>query len=132
MAFFVAKGYLRFDELIPDEINKGVMKDIDAGTVRSQPAGTPLSQCYPPPSAVGEMIRMPQVQGIIHSLVGPDPLFDHQAVHVREPNEGAAQHLHGDSTIDVRMHFDVQLMYFPHEVTPDMGGTLIVPGSHFR
>jgi len=132
MAFFVAKGYLRFDELIPDEINKGVMKDIDAGTVRSQPAGTPLSQCYPPPSAVGEMIRLPQVQGIIHSLVGPDPLFDHQAVHVRQPNEGAAQHLHGDSTIDVRMHFDVQLMYFPHDVTPEMGGTLIVPGSHFR
>jgi hypothetical protein len=132
MAFFVAKGYLRFDELIPDEINKAVMKDIDAGTVRSQPAGTPLSQCYPPPSAVGEMIRLPQVQGIIHSLVGPDPLFDHQAVHVREPNEGAAQHLHGDSTIDVRMHFDIQLMYFPHDVTPEMGGTLIVPGSHFR
>jgi hypothetical protein len=132
MAFFVAKGYLRFDELIPDEINQGVMKDIDAGTVRSQPAGTPLSQCYPPPSAVGEMIRLLQVQGIIHSLVGPDPLFDHQAVHVREPNEGAAQHLHGDSTIDVRMHFDVQLMYFPHDVTPEMGGTLIVPGSHFR
>lgn len=132
MAFFVAKGYLRFDELIPDEINKAVMRDIDAGTVRSQPAGTPLSQCYPPPSAVGEMIRLPQVQGIIHSLVGPDPLFDHQAVHVREPNEGAAQHLHGDSTIDVRMHFDVQLMYFPHDVTPEMGGTLIVPGSHFR
>lgn len=132
MAFFVAKGYLRFDELIPDEINNAIMKDIDAGTVRSQPAGTPLSQCYPPPSAVGEMIRLPQVQGIIHSLVGPDPLFDHQAVHVREPNEGAAQHLHGDSTIDVRMHFDVQLMYFPHDVTPEMGGTLIVPGSHFR
>lgn len=132
MAFFVAKGYLRFDELIPDEINKAVMRDIDAGTVRSQPAGTPLSQCYPPPSAVGEMIRLPQVQGIIHSLVGPDPLFDHQAVHVRQPNEGASQHLHGDSTIDVRMHFDVQLMYFPHDVTPEMGGTLIVPGSHFR
>ncbi len=132
MAFFVAKGYLRFDELIPEEINKAVMRDIDAGTVRSQPAGTPLSQCYPAPSAVGEMIRLPQVQGIIHSLVGPDPLFDHQAVHVRQPNEGAAQHLHGDSTIDVRMHFDVQLMYFPHDVTPEMGGTLIVPGSHFR
>jgi Phytanoyl-CoA dioxygenase (PhyH) len=132
MAFFVAKGYLRFDELIPDEINKAVMRDIDAGTVRSQPAGTPLSQCYPAPSAVGEMIRLPQVQGIIHSLVGPNPLFDHQAVHVRQPNEGAAQHLHGDSTIDVRMHFDVQLMYFPHDVTPEMGGTLIVPGSHFR
>jgi hypothetical protein len=132
MAHFVAKGYLRFDELIPDDLNQAIMRDIDAGTVKSQPAGTPLSQCYLPPSAVGEMLRLPQVQGIIQSLVGPDPLFDHQAVHVRQPHEDSAQHLHGDSTIDIRMHFDIQLMYFPHDVTPDMGGTLILPGSHFR
>lgn len=132
MAQFVAKGFLRFDELIPDDINEAVMRDIDAGTVKSQPAGTPLSQCYPPPSAVGRMLRLPQVQGIIHSMVGPDPLFDHQAVHVRQPNEGAAQHLHGDSIIDTRMHFDIQLMYFPHDVSPEMGGTLLLPGSHFR
>ena len=70
--------------------------------------------------------------GIIYSLVGPDPLFDHQYVHVREPHEDAAQHLHGDSTIDLRMHFDMQLMYFPHDVPLEMGGTLLVPGSHFR
>jgi hypothetical protein len=69
---------------------------------------------------------------MIYSLVGPDPLFDHQAVHVRQPNEESAQHMHGDSTIDIRMHFDLQLMYFPHDVPLEMGGTLLVPGSHFR
>ncbi len=132
MAHFVTKGYLRFDELIPKKLNKAIMKEIDAGQVKPEVAGTPLSQCYLPPSAVGEMLRLPQVQGIIESLVGTDPLFDHQAVHVREPNEDSAQYLHGDSTIDIRMAFDIQLMYFPHDVTPDMGGTLILPGSHFR
>jgi hypothetical protein len=132
MAHFVAKGYLRFDELIPNDLNQAIMRDIDGGMVKSQPAGTPLSQCYLPPSAVGQMLRLPEVQGMIQSLVGPDPLFDHQAVHVRQPHEDSAQHLHGDSTIDIRMHFDIQLMYFPHDVTPDMGGTLILPGSHFR
>ena len=132
MASFVAKGFLRFDELIPKEINEAIMRDIDSGEVKAQPAGTPLSQCYPPPSAVGEMLRLPQVAGIIQSLVGPDPLFDHQAVHVREPNEDSAQALHGDSTIDTRMAFDIQLMYFPHDVTRDMGGTLILPGSQYR
>ena len=78
------------------------------------------------------MLRLPQVAGIIQSLVGADPLFDHQAVHVREPNEDSAQRLHGDSTIDTRMAFDIQLMYFPHDVTRDMGGTLILPGSQYR
>jgi hypothetical protein len=131
MAEFTARGCLRFDRLIAPELNERAMREIDAG-VRAAPAGTPLSQCYPAPSALGDIIRSPEVAGIIHSLVGPDPLFDHQAVHVRHPNEGAAQHLHGDSTIDIRMHFDIQLMYFPHDIPLEMGGTLLVPGSHFR
>lgn len=132
VASFVARGFLRFDELIPQELNEAIMREIDAKEVVASPAGTPLSQCYAPPSAVGDMLRMPEVQGIIQSLVGPDPLFDHQAVHVRQPNQGSAQGLHGDSIIDTRMHFDIQLMYFPHDVPLKMGGTLLVPGSHFR
>jgi ribosomal protein S27AE len=132
MASFVARGFLRFDELVPPAINDAVMAEIDAGSIKAAPAGTPLSQCYPEPSALGHMLRMPEIQGIIQSLVGPDPLFDHHAVHVRQANEGQAQGMHGDSIIDTRMHFDVQLMYFPHDVPLDMGGTLLVPGSQYR
>jgi len=132
MASFVARGFLRFDERVPQSINDAVMAEIDAGTIKAAPAGTPLSQCYPEPSALGRMLRMPEIQGIIQSLVGPDPLFDHHAIHVRQANEGQAQGMHGDSIIDTRMHFDVQLMYFPHDVPLEMGGTLIVPGSQYR
>lgn len=132
MATFAARGFLRFDELIPSAINEAVMAEIDADTIRAAPAGTPLSECYPEPSAIGAMLRLPEVQGIIQSLVGPDPLFDHHAIHVRQPNQDSAQALHGDSIIDTRMHFDVQLMYFPHDVPLEMGGTLLVPGSQFR
>ncbi|MFZ4661382.1 MAG: phytanoyl-CoA dioxygenase family protein [Caldilineaceae bacterium] len=132
MASFVARGFLRFDELVPPAINDAVMAEIDAGSIKAAPAGTPLSQCYPEPSALGHMLRMPEIQGIIQSLVGPDPLFDHHAVHVRQANEGQAQGMHGDSIIDTRMHFDVQLMYFPHDVPLEMGGTLVVPGSQYR
>lgn len=132
MASFVARGFLRFDELVPAEINEAVMAEIDAGTIKAAPAGTPLSECYPAPSAIGRMLNMPEIQGVIQSMVGPDPLFDHHAVHVRQANEGAAQGMHGDSIIDTRMHFDIQLMYFPHDVPLDMGGTLIVPGSQYR
>ena len=132
MASFAARGFLRFDKLIPSEINEAVMAEIDAGHIVSPAAGTSLSQCYPPPSALGKMLRLPQVQGIIQSLVGPDPNFDHHAIHVRQPNEGKAQGLHGDSIIDTRLHFDIQLMYFPHDVPLEMGGTLLLPGSQFR
>jgi ectoine hydroxylase-related dioxygenase (phytanoyl-CoA dioxygenase family) len=54
-------------------------------------------------------------------------------VHIREPRGGDAQPLHADAIIDLRTGaFDVQLMYYPQEVTLDMGGTLSVPGSHLR
>ncbi len=131
MASFAARGFLRFDSLIPDEVNERAMREIDAG-VPAAAAGTPLSQCYAAPSTLGEILRSPEIEGIIYSLVGPDPLFDHQAVHVREPNEDSAQHMHGDSIIDLRMHFDIQLMYFPHDVPIEMGGTLLIPGSQYR
>ena len=131
MAEFVARGFLRFDELVPGEINEKVMRDIDRQVIRRAPAGTPLSQCYHG-TAIRELLDLPQIQGLIQSLVGEDPLFDHDAIHVREPNEGKAQGLHADSIIDVRTHFDIQIMYFPHDVPLEMGGTLLLPGSHFR
>ena len=132
MAQFVAQGYLRFDALVPDEINTAVMQEIDAGTIHGEPAGTPLSQCYEG-SAIRNMLDLPEIQGMIHSLVGEDPLFDHDAVHVREPMEGKAQGLHADSIIDPRTQdFDIQIMYFPHDTPLEMGGTLLLPGSHFR
>ncbi len=132
MATFVAKGFLRFDDVVPAELNERIMREIDAGGVKASRAATPLSQCYAG-TAVKEMLDMPEVQGMIQSLVGPDPLFDHQAVHVRQPNEAAAQGMHGDSIIDTsRQAFDVQLMYFPHDVPLEMGGTLVVPGSQYR
>ena len=41
--------------------------------------------------------------------------------------------LHADAVIDERTDaFDVQMMYFPEAVGADAGGTLVVPGTHFR
>ncbi len=131
MAEFVARGFLRFDDLVPDDINQAVMREIDRGAINGAPAGTPLSLCYQG-TAIRRMLDLPQIQGLIHSLVGEDPLFDHDAIHVREPKQGKAQGLHADSIIDCRTHFDIQIMYFPHDVPLEMGGTLLLPGSHFR
>ncbi len=131
MAHFAARGFLRFDELIPADLNARALEVMEAG-LTPHPAGTPLSECYPSPNPIGEILRLPAVQGIIRSLVGPEPLYDHHAVHIRPPQQQAAQKMHGDAIIDTRMHFDIQLMYFPHDVPLEMGGTLIVPGSQFR
>lgn len=149
MAQFVADGYLRFDALIPDEINQSIIEELRAleankinqivGQPREcggpdQPASlTPLSQCYPAPSLLGAMLNLPEVQGIIESLVGPDPLFDHDFVHRLPAGSAYKQHLHVDAVIDsADPSFDIQLFYYPQGVAPGAGGTRFVPASHLR
>ena len=41
--------------------------------------------------------------------------------------------MHQDSVIDFREnYFDIQLSFFPVDTPDEMGGTFLVPGSHFR
>lgn len=132
MARFVAHGSLRMDAVVPPEMNQRAIEILDAG-IEHRPYGTVLSTALPEGSFARELVELPEVAGALHSLVGPEPTVDHHAVHIREPHGGEAQHLHADAIIDVRPDaFDVQLMYYPHEVTEQMGGTLSVPGSHLR
>lgn len=132
MAHFVASGSLSMPAAVPDELNMQAIDVLSAG-IPAVPYGTPVSEAFPAGSFARRLLELPAVAGALHSLVGPGPTVDHHAVHIREPNEGEAQPLHGDAIIDVRTDaFDVQLMYYPHAVSLDMGGTLSVPGSHLR
>ncbi|WP_020574089.1 phytanoyl-CoA dioxygenase family protein [Actinopolymorpha alba] len=132
MAHFVAHGSLRMDAVVPDDMNAQAVDVLRAG-IPPVKYGTPLNEAFPEGSFARRLVELPQVAGALYSLVGPGPTVDHHAVHIRKPNEGHAQPLHGDAIIDVRPDaFDVQLMYYPQKVTLDMGGTLSVPGSHLR
>jgi hypothetical protein len=159
MATFAARGFLRLDGVVPDSLNGRFLEQVlhlPASEVRSirehygrvmkgsaiprVGAGTPLAAAYPPGSPLAQLFEVPAVRGAVASLVGPDPLFDHHFLHVTYPpefyraqgSEPVSQPYHQDSTIDPRRAFDIQLMYFPHEVTPEMGGTRFLPGSHLR
>ena len=157
MAHFVARGFIRFDAVVPDAINQQFLDDIGDVADRSEspmtqygkimqssvvplvPAGTKLNQAYPKDSALNKLVRLPEIKGAIDSLVGTGSLVDHHFLHITFPPkhypkgyEQVAQPYHQDSTIDPRQAFDVQLFYFPHEVTLDMGGTRFVPGTHLR
>ncbi|MFE2829782.1 phytanoyl-CoA dioxygenase family protein, partial [Streptomyces mirabilis] len=132
MAYFVAHGSLRLDAVVPPEMNAEGMEVLRAG-VPEVPYGSSVPAAYPAGSFVRRLLELPAAAGALRSLVGPGPAVDHHYVHLREPHEGRAQPLHADAIIDVRTDaFDVQLMYYPQDVTLDMGGTLSVPGSHLR
>jgi hypothetical protein len=159
MASFVARGFLRFDGVVPDTINRAFLDAlgrVDAGNVAHMRAyygrimgsdaipvvnaGTPLDQAYADGSPLEQLLDLPVVRGAVQSLVGSRPIFDHHFLHIAFPPafyaaqgvRQVAQHNHQDSTIDPRSAFDIQLMYYPHDVTADMGGTRFLPGSHLR
>lgn len=142
VAEFVARGVLRFDAIVPDDLNRASMDEMramrerfladPAKALRDRiPAGRPLDDCFTDSPGLGQVLRLPQIAGMIESLVGPNPSHDHNVVHVREPG-GPGQALHADEIIDTRLRFDIQLMYWPHDVALEDGGTFFVPGSHFR
>lgn len=132
LARFVSHGYLRMDAVVPEEMNQEALELLPHG-MPDVPYGSQIADAYQEGSFPRRLLELPAVAGALQALVGPHPTVDHHAVHVREPHEGHAQALHGDAIIDVRPDaFDVQLMYYPQRVSPDMGGTLVVPGSHLR
>jgi Phytanoyl-CoA dioxygenase (PhyH) len=142
MAKFVADGCLMFEGIVPAEVNELYLAQVHEPGVPEVPAGTPLAKAYPEGSAMHAVYSLPQVRDILDSLVGPDPLVDHHFVHLTlgSPEREAlgikdalpSQHWHQDSTIDTRVAFDVQIMWYPHDVTVEMGGTRYLPGSHLR
>lgn len=158
MARFAARGFLRFDGVVPEDINAQFLAEVGqapdpipgrrlrraygellAGAAIPEAApGAPLAGVYPQGSAVRRLLDLPLVRGAIQSLVGADPIFDHHFLHVtfppayHEAGENVSQHTHQDSTIDPGAGFDLQIMYYPHAVTRPMGGTRFVPGTHLR
>lgn len=157
MAYFAANGYLRLDAVVPDDINATFLATVEASgeLERANPRahyarlmqdaavpfvapGTPWKDAYGAKTPIGRLLRLPKVLGAIASFVGTGAVVDHHFLHITFPpsyTEGRArpaQHLHQDSTVDTRQAFDLQIMYFPHEVTPQMGGTRFVPGTHLR
>lgn len=160
MATFAARGFLRFDGVVPQDINDQFMDEagripeaedgvkvrrlygeaLAANRIPEVDAGTPLEQAYPDGSALARLLALPLVSGAIRSLLGEAPVFDHHFLHVTFPpryheaggSENVSQHTHQDSTIDPGLSYDVQVMYYPHAVTRDMGGTRFVPGTHLR
>ena len=140
MATFVAEGYLRFDAVVPEEINEAGVEEMARlaaghldpdGAAKPPHTGTTLDECYPPPSAIGHYLRLPRVRGIIESLLGPNPSFDHDWTHHLPSGSTYLQPLHVDAILDtVEPAFDIQLFWFPREVAPGEGGTRFVPGTH--
>lgn len=134
MAMFANQGFYRLDNVIPLDLCEEVKQAFDDHNLQTVGReNEPLADTWAPGSPIQRMMALPQVQCLINSLVGPNPTFDHQAVHTKPPQSGIAQPLHQDAEYDRREEaFDIQLSFFVHDTPKEMGGTRFLPGSHFR
>jgi len=136
MANFVTNGFLRFDAIIPEHLNKAVLAEITSDKiagVRYNNQHQSFSEYFNTSPAFAAVLDLPPVQRLINSLVGHHPTIDHCAVHRVFANTKHGQFWHADATIDPRTEaFDIQIFYFPHDTPLEAGGTLFLPGSHFR
>ena len=141
VARFVTDGYLRFDGIVPPQINAAAIEHLEQLAARDKgtpmlgiPAsGSPLHEIFPDGGGLRQVLEVPEVAGAIHSLLGDGAIFDHFAIHHNPAESTRWQHLHCDAVIDSNNPaFDIQVFYIPHEVAPGSGGTRFVPGTHIR
>jgi hypothetical protein len=144
VAAFVAHGFLRFDDIVPADLSAAALQELAAAAAPSPSGaprasgeaawpGRPLDERWRDSPAIGPVLRLPRVAGIIESLVGPGALYDHHHCHVIPGDHRWSQPWHADAILDPRPHaFDIQLFFFFHDTPREMGGTMILPGSHLR
>ncbi|WP_134701316.1 phytanoyl-CoA dioxygenase family protein [Ammoniphilus sp. YIM 78166] len=127
MARFVVDGYLQMEGIVPQALNEKVHHE------QIHYSGKGYDWFWHESETIKEIFELPQVNGIIESLVGKNPVYDHSYQHVVAPKHLKAQNWHADSVIDTRpFAFDIQCFYFSHDTPIEMGPTLILPGSHLR
>jgi hypothetical protein len=143
VAAFVDDGFLILDGIIPADLCAEAIRETRAAEddgayveARRQPYHFPWSEALTG-SVYKTIIETPPVLGAITSLVGPDPQFDHYRIHRTHPVEHLTHtsflQIHQDCQADMRPYtFDLNVSIYPQAVTRAMGGTLFVPGSHFR
>lgn len=127
VARFVVTGYhtMRPASLSP-EVHQQVCADLDA---LKQNPGDGIYDAVP---LLHDVWQAPEVRGFLVSILGPDyVLNNHRHWHCQRPGGGGMWH---QDSVNQRHHQIRVLLalYYPHDVTHDMGPTVILPGSHQR
>ncbi len=131
---FIIRGYILLEPTLRPGLNELVCKqltengDVDVD-LQSDPHHQALLRKCP---ALNEVFAHPLVEGAFVSLLGSPYDNFGRFCHTIGPG-GGGSYWHQDD-VNVRHHQARRLtiMYYPQDVTADMGPTVIVPGTHFR
>lgn len=124
---FVIKGYHVVQTNFPPEFHQAIYDEI------AQLKGNPGDGILDAVPKLHQIYADPAVRGALISLLGERyRMNSHRHCHMNTPGT-RSQNWHQDG-VNQRHHQvrTVLGMYYPQDVTPDMGPTVVLPGTHFR
>ena len=127
---FVIRGYMVLEPDLPDGLNEQIFNDLEAIGDEVSGRHDAILEMVP---KLNQVWDHPQVRGTLISLLGEDyAMNSHRHCHKNKPGT-RSQDWHQDS-VNLRHHHVERVlgMYYPQDVTPDMGPTALVPGTHYR
>lgn len=128
---FIIYGYHFVEIDFPPGFNETIYKELEQlGITRSNDLANAILERVP---KLQQVYNHPKVSGAMTSLLGKDfIMYEDSYCHKNVPGT-RSQYWHQDGP-NQRHHQirDVFSLYYPQDVTPDMGPTALIPGTHFR
>jgi hypothetical protein len=124
---FIIHGYHIVEAEFPPGFNEAIYEEL--GQLTENPGDAILDRV----PKLYQVYDHPRVRGALVSLLGEDCRMNgHRHCHVNPPGT-RSQSWHQDST-NQRHHQirTVLAMYYPQGVPPELGPTVVMPGTHFR
>ena len=123
---FINQGMVIFRPRYPDGFHEAICAGL--GKVEGDPRNQITDHV---PELLG-VFEHPAVRGALDSLMGPGwNLHVHRQFYNNRPGS-QSQGWHVDAPTADHMLHSVTLFYYPHDVTAEMGPTILIPGTHFR
>ena len=127
VAEFIVNGYHVIEPVFPEGFDEGIAQQLDR--LEKNP-GDAIIEVIPD---LQQVLDHPAVKGVLVSLLGHDyRVHPHRHWHCRQPGDGYLRwHQDGTNNRDVLIRRFLGL-YYPRDVTADMGPTIVVPGTQYR
>jgi hypothetical protein len=125
---FIMNGYHLLEVDFPDGFNDKVCKELE------KLEENPLDEIVTKVPLLNQVYEHPVVNGALKSILGDDyQLSGHRHWHCKPPNS-PSMNWHQDSVNqrNVTEVWNCLALYYPQDVKPNMGPTIVCPGSHFR
>ena len=127
---FIIHGSHIVEPDFPEGFNESIYAELEALDIQQNNPGDAILDKVP---KLHQVFDHPKVRGALVSLLGEDVQMNgHRHCHVNPPGT-RSQAWHQDGTN--KRHHRVQTvlaMYYPQDVSAELGPTVIMPGTHFR